>query len=67
MSVNRRALRISLGSRRTRREGTKSKVIKGSGGGVGQRGQKYRNFKRANAKTRPSVLLERLIRKANAF
>ncbi len=60
--INRRALRRSLGSRRVRREGTKTKAIRGTGGGVGQRVQKYRNFKWSHAKTRPSVLIERLIR-----
>ncbi len=64
MEINRRKLRQKLGTRKNRREGTKTKAIRGTGGGATQRVQKYRNFKRSRAATRPSVLLERLIQKA---
>lgn len=60
--IDRRALRQSLGTRRVRREGTKTKAIRGTGGGADQRVNKYRFFKRGRAKTRPSVTLGRLIR-----
>ena len=64
--INRRALRRKLGSRKQRREGTKTKAIRGTGGGANQRVNKYRNFKRSRATVRPAVLLERLIKKTIA-
>jgi len=53
--INRRELRSQLGTRKNRRSGTKSK---------GVRGAMTRHFHRSRAKTRPSVLLERLIKAA---
>ncbi len=63
MTINRREFRMKLGTRRSRRVGTKTKCIRGTGGDKNQP-TKYRNFKRSRAAVRPSVLLERLIQKA---
>ena len=60
--INRRKLRLKLGTRRSRRAGTKTKAIPGTGGGVSQRVNKYRYPR--NIQPRPAVMLERLIRQA---
>jgi len=69
-TINRREFRQKLGTRRGRREGTKSKAIpkaKTSGRGKADRPtrtQCYRHFRRQ--RPRPAVLLEALIRRARA-
>lgn len=64
MNINRRKLRASLGTRRLRRAGTKTKAIPGSGSGVNQKVQNYRHYRRQ--RPRPATLLKALIRKAQA-
>ena len=72
MNINRRALRRKLGSRTKRREGTKTNGIGHlSGGGRGKSGhpsrkQCFRNPRPYRQQPRPSVLLNALIRKAQA-
>jgi hypothetical protein len=59
MNINRRKLRASLGSRTTRRNGTKTKVLKGASG---KRPPKSRYPRRNKARVR--TLLAAKIRKA---
>jgi len=60
--VNRRELRKSLGTRRTRREGTKTKAIPGMTRPNKPTPQFRNPLPRRNGRVRPRVLLERLIR-----
>ncbi len=64
MNINRRKLRASLGTRRNRRAGTKTKAIPGSGGGVNQKVQNYRHYRRQRPK--PAILLNQLVQKEQA-
>ncbi|HXK40701.1 MAG TPA: hypothetical protein VJ046_01205 [Candidatus Paceibacterota bacterium] len=72
MNINRREFRRKLGTRTKRREGTKTKGIGHlSGGGHGKAGhptrkQCYTNPRPFKMQPRPSVLLNALIRKAQA-
>ena len=72
MNINRREFRRRIGTRTKRREGTKTKGIGHlSGGGHGKAGhpsrkQCYRNPRPFKMQPRPRVLLNALIRKAQA-
>ena len=62
MVVDRRQARRSLGSRRTRREGTKSKAIPGMGGPNKKAPQFRHPLPRRNGRVRARVLLARLLK-----
>lgn len=62
--MNRREFRRKLGTRRNRRAGTKTKAILRTGGGVGQRVNKYRYPR--NDRPRPAALLKALLIRAQA-